>query len=179
MGRTPSRTRFGITVAAAAVLALLNGCADSTEKLPDGTGYNQPQRIASSGGAAPEGQRRSFARDFATPTSGAQIPVNPFLWRAALDTVSFMPINSADAYGGAIVTDWFAPPETPTERFKLNVLIQGTELRSDGVKVTVFRQTREDGTSWTDAPVENNTAIDMENVILLRARELRQDYVNR
>ena len=80
---------------------------------------------------------------------------------------------------GAIITDWYAPPETPKERFKINVLVLGQELRSDGVKVSVFRQARDDAGKWVDAPIVKNTAIDLENVILSRARELRQEQTNR
>ncbi len=89
-----------------------------------------------------------------------------------------MPITSADPFGGAIITDWYAPPETPEERFKINLLILGRELRSGGVKLTVFRQARDESGKWSDAPIENNTALDLENVILTRARELRQEQAN-
>src|SRR6185369_14156384 len=46
------------------------------------------------------------------------IGVNSFLWRAALDTVSFMPLASADPFGGVILTDWYANPDKPGERTK-------------------------------------------------------------
>jgi hypothetical protein len=100
------------------------------------------------------------------------------LWRGALDALSFMPLQSADPYGGVIITDWYAPPETPNERFKVNALVQGSELRTEGVKVTMFRQTRGGaGDPWRDAEIDKNTPIDLENVILARARELRQQRV--
>lgn len=158
---------------AGAMLALA-ACTDSTEMLATNTGADQSDDLAVRGGKAPEGQRRGFTRGMAGGGSG-NISVNPFLWRAALDTISFMPITSADPFGGAIITDWYAPPETPRERFKINLLILAKELRSDGIKVTVFRQERDDSGGWSTAPVENNTAIDLENVILTRARELRQE----
>ncbi len=44
---------------------------------------------------------------------GGGIGVNSFLWPASLDTISFMPVNSANPFGGVIITDWHAPPETP------------------------------------------------------------------
>ena len=88
-----------------------------------------------------------------TPDAGAGIGVNGFLWRATLDTVSFMPITSADPFGGVIITDWYSPPETPNERTKLNVFIRDRDLRADGVKVSVFRQTKGADGTWADAPV--------------------------
>ena len=101
------------------------------------------------------------------------IGVNTFLWRASLDTVSFMPLASADPFGGVIITDWYTPPETPNERFKLNVYILDRQLRADGVKATVFRQSHAPDGRWVDMTVDPKTATDLENAILTRARQLR------
>jgi hypothetical protein len=104
---------------------------------------------------------------------GGGVGVNSLLWRASLDTVSFMPLVSADPFGGVIITDWYTPPATPDERFKVNVYILGRALRADGIRASVFRQQNQGGT-WIDAPVALNTATDLENAILTRARQLRQ-----
>lgn len=103
---------------------------------------------------------------------GSGIGVNNYLWRASLDTISFMPLASADPFGGVIITDWYTPPETPAERFKMNVYILDRQLRADGVRVAVFRQNR-NGSDWTDAEVTKQTAVNLENEILTRARQLR------
>jgi hypothetical protein len=103
---------------------------------------------------------------------GSGIGVNGFLWRASLDTMAFMPLNSADPFGGVIITDWYSPPETPKERFKMTVYILDRRLRADGLKVAIFRQER-DSNEWRDAKITKNTAIKLENAILQRARELR------
>jgi hypothetical protein len=100
------------------------------------------------------------------------IGVNAYLWKAAIQTISFMPINSADPFGGVIVTDWYSAPEAPNERLKLNVFIMDQELRSDGVKVSVFKQVRR-GTTWQDAPVAKETPRGLEDAILTKARQLR------
>ncbi len=104
---------------------------------------------------------------------GAAIPVNGYLWRATLDTVSFMPLASADPFGGVIITDWFMPPESSGERFKMTVYILSRELRADGLKVAVFRQLRDTTGNWVDGPVSASTASQLENAILTRAREMR------
>ncbi len=106
-------------------------------------------------------------------TGGSGIGVNGFLWRASLDTISFLPLSSADPFGGVIITDWYSPPENPDERFKVTVFILGRELRSDGVRVSVFRQQRADGNEWRDAVTGDATSTSLENAILTRARELR------
>lgn len=102
----------------------------------------------------------------------AGIGVNSFLWRATLDTVNFMPLSSADPFGGVIITDWYTNPQVPTERFKLTVYILDTRLRADGLKVNVFRQVNANG-AWSDAAADPQTGIDIENAILTRARQLR------
>jgi hypothetical protein len=103
---------------------------------------------------------------------GGGIGVNVYLWRAALETIDFMPLVQADPFGGVIITDWYAPPKTPTERFKLTVYILGRQLRADAVKVAVFRQTNTAG-QWADATVDAGTKTGIEDSILTRARELR------
>ncbi len=103
----------------------------------------------------------------------AGVAVNSYLWHASLDTMSFMPIASADPFGGTIITDWYSPRGTPNERFKVNIFILNRELRADGVRVTVFRQVKDGGGQWADAPVDPKTNRDLENSILMRARQLR------
>jgi len=100
------------------------------------------------------------------------IGVNSYLWRASLDTVTFMPLASADPFGGVIITDWYTAPEKPDERFQVNIFILDKQLRSDGVKVKVFRQIAK-GNTWRDSDVADNTAAQMEEAILTRARQLR------
>lgn len=104
--------------------------------------------------------------------AGASLQVNKYLWRGALETLGFMPFASTDPFGGVIVTDWYAPPTVQGERFKATAYVLGRELRSDGLKVTIFRQVREGG-EWVDAPVNPATAADIESKVLARARELR------
>lgn len=101
------------------------------------------------------------------------IAVNSFLWRASLDTVSFMPIASADPFGGVILTDWYTPPESKDERFKINVFILDRQLKSTGVQVKVFRQVRDKGNGWMDSAVADDTARKLEDTILTRARQMR------
>ncbi len=104
---------------------------------------------------------------------GGGIGVNAFLWEATLDTINFMPLASADPFGGLIITDWFQPATTPGERVKLHVQIRDAALRADSVSVSVFRQQRDDTGDWLDAPADATTSREIEDHILTRARELR------
>ena len=110
--------------------------------------------------------------DDGTGAGSGALGVNAFLWRGALDTLSFMPLSSADPFGGVIITDWYQPPGSPDERFKATAYILGRELRSDGVRVTIFRQVLQNG-QWVDAPVSPVTTGEIEGRVLARARELR------
>jgi hypothetical protein len=104
---------------------------------------------------------------------GAGIGVNAFLWRGALDTIAFMPLASADPFGGVIITDWYIPPGTSGERFKATVYILSRDLRSDGVRVNIYRQVMQNG-QWVDATVSDTTVGDIENKVLARARRMRE-----
>jgi len=108
---------------------------------------------------------------------GGGIGVNSFLWRASLDTTSFMPLSSADPFGGVIITDWYSPPDVPDERFKMTVYILDRRLRADGIKVAVFRQRRDPTKSWVDEPVNKLTSTNLENAILTRARQMRMEFI--
>lgn len=100
------------------------------------------------------------------------IGVNSYLWRASLDTLNFMPLTSADPFGGIIITDWHSDPAAPNERFKATVYILDTRLRADALNVSIFRQQQVNG-AWIDATVDPDTEIQIENAILTRARQLR------
>lgn len=109
----------------------------------------------------------------APPVLGASnIAVNPYLWRATLDTIDFMPLASTDPTGGIIITEWYANPAVPGERFKINAYILDTRLRADGINISVFKQTN-GPSGWVDAVADQDTQIQLENAILTRARELK------
>jgi hypothetical protein len=107
----------------------------------------------------------------AAEASAPQLGVNGYLWRAALDTLHFMPLKSADQVGGVIITEWYAEPANPNEQVKVTVYISDRRLRADAVKVSVFRQIRS-ASGWVDAQVNADTASKLENAILARARQL-------
>ena len=159
-----------LTTATALAFALLLSACESIGIAPDPPPptENRSSSSSSNGGLIDT----LFGGDTPTGGGGSGIGVNSFLWRASLDTISFMPLSSADPFGGVIITDWYSPPETPRERVKLNVYILGRELRADGLRVSVFRQTRANQ-PWQEAKVDPETVRDIENAILKRARELR------
>lgn len=117
--------------------------------------------------ASSEGGSTRVSRKQTPPRMG----VNQFLWRASLETLDFMPLSEVDPFGGVIITDWYASPQAPNERFKANVYILDTNLRADALKVSIFKQVRSEN-GWSDASVDADTARTIENSILTRARQL-------
>ena len=110
------------------------------------------------------------------PSRTTSIGVNSYLWRAAIDTVSFAPLLQADSNGGVIVTDWYSNPTSPNERVKLTVSILDQDLRADALRVAASRQVNQGG-AWVDAPVAAATVQKLEDIILTRARDLRRTAV--
>jgi hypothetical protein len=104
------------------------------------------------------------------------IGVNSYLWRAALDAVSFAPLLQADSAGGVIVTDWYTNPANPGERVKLTVSVLDTDLRADALRVAASRQVAQGG-GWVEAPVQAATVQKLEDIILTKARELRREAI--
>ena len=127
--------------------------------------------------AAPGCSRnRAIPVDLA-PSRMTSIGVNAYLYRAALDTVSFAPLLQADANTGVIITDWYANPNSPGERVKLTVTVLDQDLRADALRVAASRQVLQSG-QWVNAPVAAATVQKLEDIILTRARDLRRTTVS-
>jgi hypothetical protein len=173
-----ARFLLGSLSCGAALLALA-GCSNPNIQPSNTTVYNskwetanQPPSQTVFGSGNPLQNLFGGGSSKAAVAAANGVGVNTYLWRASLDTISFMPLASADPFGGVIITDWYSPPETPNERFKINVFILDKDLHAAGLKATVFRQTRA-GDAWTDAAVDDKTAQNLEDSILTRARQLR------
>ena len=149
-----------IAAIAVSLLATLPACSWVKEDLGKGI----------SGGKSKEKARRQVDLAASKVTT---IGVNAYLWRAALDTVSFMPLVQTDSNGGVIVTDWYSNPDNATERMKLTISILDQDLRADALRVAASRQVNQNGTG-VDAPVQAATVQKLEEIILTKARDLRR-----
>ena len=107
------------------------------------------------------------------PSNVTTLAINSYLWRAAIDTVSFAPLLQANAQSGVIITDWYTNPKAPGERVKLTVAVLDPDLRADAVRVSAAKQVYQNG-GWVDAPVTAATVQKLEDIILTRARDLRR-----
>ncbi len=170
------KTQIILSAALILVVATLPACSKfkGEAKYPSGadrttTGddiYGEKESIFGDGGFSIFGKNKNKGE------GETGIGVNSYLWRASLDTISFMPLASADPFGGVIITDWYSSPEKTSERFKANVFILDKQLVSTGVDVKVFKQKKSRG-AWVDSAVADDTAIKLEDAILTRARQMR------
>jgi hypothetical protein len=174
MSRLPGGVAF--VLMAGLVTAACTPGTEFKEDYSDPRNYGAGNRGSILGDSGPMillGRNRSADRD-----QGGVLGVNAYLWRGALETLSFMPLVSADPFGGVIITDWYQPPGAGAERFKATAYILGRQLRADGVRVSVYRQVQQGG-QWVDAAVSPTAGSELENKVLARARDLRSQQVAR
>jgi len=100
------------------------------------------------------------------------MPINPYLWKASLETISFMPLASSDPFGGTIITDWYTSASNENERCKLNIFINGTDLKTENLKVSSFCQIFKNQ-KWINTKTNMQNNIKIENAILNKAKKIR------
>ena len=175
--------RFSRPLCKAAIAGLMlltaAGCADFSGSDFESGGLDQTDSRKERETIFGKGGISLFKSGETDDTGGGALGVNSFLWRATLDTISFMPVSTADPFGGVILTDWHSTQEAPNERFKLNVYILGRTLRADGVRVAVFSQTKDNNGQWRDTAVPDQTGTKIEDAILTRARMLRRQTIEK
>jgi hypothetical protein len=183
---TMRRSRSTLPLLTLLLLALLGlaGCGGTTSTMPEFTVFDpREQRQRNRGGTFTgadgitlfsTGNRSAAAAAAAGDGGGGGgLGVNAYLWRGALETLNFMPLASADPFGGLIITDWYQPAGVSDERLKVHVLILDRALRADALEVSVFRQQRDARGDWVEEPVDPQTKVELEDKILTKARELR------
>lgn len=179
MSRFPSKRVY----AALALLALTQACslmptADAEQNYPKSDIDRRRARVGKMSGD--EGMVIGGTSEKEKEAGKNPLGVNSFLWRATLDTLAFLPMTSADPWGGVILTDWYEDPEAPGERFKVNALILDRQLRSDSLKLSVFRQKKDSKTGqWIEASTDTGLARKLEDTVLTRARQMRVDQLGR
>lgn len=130
------------------------------------------------GGNSADKARNAGLPAYVTGDGATATTVNRYLWAASLETLDFLPVFSADPIAGLIISDWYVNPEAPGERFKTTVYILDSALRADALRVSVFRQERDELGAWIDATVNPATSREIENAILTRARQLRLNVID-
>lgn len=166
--------RIIVPAGVVAGLLSLSACSGVKTTTPTVNNYEAGTVGTAPSGAGGLGTLFTFGKGAASSSNGpgSSIQVNAFLWRAALDTLSFMPMASADPFGGVIITDWYSPPSAPDTRFKANAYILSKTLTASAIQVSVFEQVLQGG-QWVDTPADPAIANGLENRILARAADLQ------
>lgn len=179
MTRADERRRFAVALLAAALAAAVVSCAgiETEAQYPekrDGRAVPAPrsERQTLFGPDGITHFRRGDGGDADAALAGT---ADAYLWRAALETLSTMPLAAADRVGGVVITEWYSAPETPERRLKATVLILAREPSADAIKVSVFRQRRVGAEAWRDDGTSAETATALADAIVTRARRLRAD----
>lgn len=166
--------RYITGIAIIGIIILTAGCSSLPFPSDDDYPLSDVQTVSSSSGDRSESSTSITSSQTAGALAAGQgVAVNGYLWRACLDILSFMPLTSADPFGGVVITDWYSPPNAPFTRFKATAYILSSSLQSDALKISVFRQIRSDDGEWLESEINKNVAIDLENTVLARARELK------
>lgn len=161
-------SQFNATKLFLLIFLLLGGCENSQNIIPtDRPGEAGAVSILT--GKAGGTKLTDFGKKDQT---GSGMPVNAILWRASLDIASFVPLDDVDTFGGSIITEWYQPKKSSTQRLKLAFFLIGLELRSDAITVRAYIQTW-NGSEWTDAGRDEALGRKLEDLVLTRARELR------
>ncbi|MFT7144112.1 MAG: hypothetical protein ACI9TY_000443 [Alphaproteobacteria bacterium] len=167
------KKQFTTNVVAVALAVSLTACGATIEK----TDVNPTPSDTYQGEGLFSGKSGNLLDSFSNDSKGttaaaAALPVNVYLWRASLNAVSFMPLTSASAQDGVIITDWYANPNKTNERVKVNVFVLGQTFAAQNLKVSVFKQVQKNG-SWVDVPADKSTATQLEEAILTSARAMK------
>ena len=153
------------------LLLALTACTNSQQTAEAPKSYEEKKKLGFGSLAGPEGLTLSTDNiSGRTNDTGGQV-INSYLWRASLDTLKFAPLISSDGPGGILITDWYQPVNAK-DRLKIQVRIKDRQLRSDALEVTIYKQVKQNG-GWCDSGIDPKASRELENIILLKAREIR------
>jgi hypothetical protein len=159
------------------VASVIAGCGSDPEKPKPTVDIEPPPAPADKAGSGDSGIFGWFGGGSSTglkPEDRKGVAVNAYLWRASLDTLSFMPMDQIDPFGGVIKTNWWVPPSTPNERIRVFVVILDTRLRAEALRVTVFKELKKPTGEWeATAALDPETVTKLENIILNKARAMK------
>ncbi len=158
-------------VATICLLMLLSACSNTQQTAEAPKSREDKVKLGFGSIAGPEGITLGSDKVSGRTNDSAGQVVNSYLWKASLDTLKFAPLVSSDGPGGILVTDWYQPAGAK-DRLKIQVRIKDRQLRSDALEVSVYKQERQN-TGWHDVGIDNKASRELENIILLKARDIR------
>ena len=102
-------------------------------------------------------------------------PINPYLWRATLETINFMPIASADPFGGIIITDWYNDTSNNDDAIKLTIRFLSNEVQSNSLRIIVHRKRCTTDTNCLVKKIESKIEEELRRSILTKAAVIKKE----
>ena len=99
---------------------------------------------------------------------------NP-LWRASLEILDFLPLNTVDYSGGMIISDWYSDSSN-NESLKITIRFLSNEVRSESVKIIVHKKNCSSNQNCKIVLMNNSTLVnELRSSIMRKAAILEKD----
>ena len=102
---------------------------------------------------------------------------NP-MWRASLEVLDFLPLTNVDYSGGVIISDWYSISNSENDSLKISLRFLSNEIRSDSIKVTVFKKNCKSINNCTVSKTDSKIEEELIKSILTKASELEKENKN-
>ena len=99
---------------------------------------------------------------------------NP-MWRASLEVLDFLPLTNVDYSGGVIISDWYSISNSENDSLKISLRFLSNEIRSDSIKVTVFKKNCKSINNCTVSKTNSKIEEELIKSILTKASELEKE----
>ena len=99
---------------------------------------------------------------------------NP-MWRASLETLDFLPLNTVDYSGGMIISDWYSD-NSANDSLKITIRFLSNEVRSDSLKIIVHQKNCTANQNCRVKLMESSTIInELRSTIVRKAAVLEKE----
>ena len=103
---------------------------------------------------------------------------NP-MWRASLEILDFLPLNTVDYSGGMIISDWYSDLSN-NESVKITIRFLSNEVRSDSLKIIVHKKNCSSNQDCKIALINNSTLVnELRSSIVRKAAVLEKENKNK
>lgn len=111
-----------------------------------------------------------FTKALGSKSSNFEFATSNVLWRASLDTISFMPLSTVSYSGGVIITDWYG--KNDVEMLKFTIRFLSNELALSSVEVSGFKKICENKKCNIEK-TNNKINAEIKNKIFENAKKLK------
>jgi hypothetical protein len=150
------------------LIALLGGCKTEIDPVtgkPKVYEVDNRKRMR----AAVDSERKSIFGGNGKGNTNYEFSTSNVMWRASLEVLNFMPLQSVSYSGGLIVTDWY---EKKNESIKIEISFKTSEVTSSAVNVKSFKRICDASRNCSTVANSADFNANIKDKILSKAREL-------